>query len=99
MIATLSFKPRSWNLSGLHGISDRTLETHFTLYEGYVNNTNLLREQVSEITQRGKPTGLDPKFAELARRLGFEYNGMRLHEMYFDNLTTKPVELRSEERR
>ena len=93
MIATFTFKPRTWDLSGLQGISDRTLEMHFKLYEGYVNNTNLLREQVSEITERGKPTGLDPKFAELQRRLGFEYNGMRLHELYFDNLTTKPIEL------
>lgn len=88
MIATLTFKPRTWNLSGLQGISDRTLETHFKLYEGYVNNTNLLREQIAEVTERGKPTGLDPKFAELERRLGFEYNGMRLHELYFDNLST-----------
>ena len=93
MIATLSFKPRTWNLSGLRGISDRTLETHFKLYEGYVNNTNLLRERVSELVARGKPTGLDPKFAELQRRLGFEWNGMRLHELYFDNLTTETTEM------
>jgi len=88
-----SYKARSWNLSGLKGISDKTLEMHFKLYEGYVKNTNLLREQIAEISSRGKPTGLDPRFAELERRLGFEYNGMRLHEYYFDNLTVKPLEL------
>lgn len=93
MIATFSFKPRTWNLSGLNGISDATLETHFGLYEGYVKNTNLLREQIAGIVERGKPTGLDPRFAELQRRLGFEWNGMRLHELYFDNLTTKQTEV------
>jgi superoxide dismutase, Fe-Mn family len=90
MIEIFTFKPRTWNLSGLRGISDHTLETHFGLYEGYVKNTNLLREEITEIRERGKPTGLDPKFSELERRLGFEYNGMRLHELYFDNLTTRP---------
>ena len=28
-----------------------------------------------------------PEFAELNRRLGWEFNGMRLHELYFGNLT------------
>ncbi|MGH7684108.1 MAG: superoxide dismutase [Vulcanimicrobiaceae bacterium] len=66
---------------------------HFGLYEGYVKNTNLLREQLAETLERGKPTGIDPRFAELQRRLGFELGGMRLHELYFDNLTTKQTEL------
>ena len=93
MIATPTFKPRSWNLSGLTGISDATLEMHFGLYEGYVKNTNLLREQLAQFVGRGKPTGLDPHFAELERRLAFEWSGMRLHELYFDNLTTKQTEM------
>ena len=93
MIDQFVFKARKWDLSGLVGISDKTLETHFGLYEGYVKNTNLLREQLATRFTNGKPKGLDPTFAELERRLGFEYNGMRLHELYFDNLTTKPEEL------
>jgi Fe-Mn family superoxide dismutase len=93
MIDQFVFKVRKWNLSGVVGISDKTLETHFGLYEGYVKNTNLLREQIASRTSNGKPKGLDPTFAELERRLGFEYNGMRLHELYFDNLTLKPAEL------
>jgi Fe-Mn family superoxide dismutase len=95
MIETFTFKPRTWNLSGLTGVSDKTLETHFALYEGYVKNTNLLREEIAQIRGRGKPTGLDPQFAELERRLGFEYNGMRLHELFFDNLTTQRTEMTS----
>jgi len=40
MIDTNSYQPKQFNLSGLNGISDRTLEMHFKLYEGYVKETN-----------------------------------------------------------
>lgn len=83
-----SYTPKKWNLSGLTGISDNTLAIHFGLYEGYVKNTNLLNEQIAERIAAGKAAGADPQFAELTRGLGFEYNGMRLHEYYFDNLTS-----------
>uniref|UniRef100_E6Q2M8 superoxide dismutase n=1 Tax=mine drainage metagenome TaxID=410659 RepID=E6Q2M8_9ZZZZ len=81
------YTPKKWELSGLTGISDDTLNIHFGLYEGYVKNTNLLNEHLTTIRAAGKNVGADPAFAELVRRLGFEYNGMRLHEYYFDNLT------------
>jgi len=80
------YKAREFDLSGLNGISDRTLEVHFGLYKGYVNNTNLLNEQLVTMCNEGK-TGT-PVYAELTRRLGFEYNGMVLHEWYFGNLTS-----------
>jgi len=88
----ISYTAKTWDLSGLRGISDKTLEMHFGLYEGYVKNANLLREQIAETRVDGATTGADPRFAELVRRLGFEYNGMRLHELYFDNLTKTPNE-------
>src|SRR6185312_11633027 len=88
----MTYSAKKWDLSGLRGISDKTLEMHFGLYEGYVKNTNLLREEIAHM-RAGKESGADPKFAELVRRLGFEYNGMRLHELYFDNLTAKPGEI------
>jgi len=84
-----SYTPKKWSLSGLQGISDNTLTVHFGLYEGYVKNTNLLNEQISEIRKSGQAASANPQFAELTRRLGFEYNGMRLHEYYFDNLTSR----------
>ncbi len=80
------YKAKQFKLSGLKGISDRTLETHFALYEGYVKNTNGLTQKLLEMTHKNKATGIDPAFAELTRRLGFEYGGMVLHEYYFENL-------------
>jgi Fe-Mn family superoxide dismutase len=83
-----SYTPKKWPLAGLQGISDQTLQVHFGLYEGYVKNTNLLNEQIAGKINAGQVAGADPGFAELTRRLGFEYNGMVLHEYYFDNMTT-----------
>ena len=82
-----SYTAKKFDLAGLQGISDQTLQVHFGLYEGYVKNTNLLNEQIAEQVKAGTAAGADPHYAELVRRLGFEYNGMRLHEYYFGNLT------------
>ena len=81
-----SYKVREFNhLKGLKGLSDSQVEQHLKLYEGYVKNTNLLREQVAEMMAKGQ--GDSPIFSELVRRLPFEQNGMVLHEYYFDNMT------------
>jgi superoxide dismutase, Fe-Mn family len=82
-----SYQPRQFNLSGLKGISDQTLEMHFKLYEGYVKETNKLTEKISEFLADGKVDQDEmPAYSELKRRLGFEYNGMVLHEYYFENM-------------
>lgn len=81
------YKPKSFNLSGLDGISEKTLEMHFKLYEGYVTNTNVLTERIAAILSDGKVDQEEvPAYSELTRRLGFEYNGMVLHEYYFGNM-------------
>jgi superoxide dismutase, Fe-Mn family len=81
------YQPRQFNLSGLNGISDQTLEMHFKLYEGYVKETNNLTARISEFLADGKVDQDEmPAYSELTRRLGFEYNGMVLHEYYFENM-------------
>lgn len=87
MIATEPYRPKQFNLSGLKGISDQTLEMHFKLYEGYVKETNNLSEKIAEFLKDGKVDQEEmPLYSELKRRLGFEFNGMVLHEYYFENL-------------
>jgi len=87
MSDNLIYKARQFNLSGLNGISDKTLEMHFKLYEGYVTQTNLLTEKIDEIINDGHIDQEEtPAYSELTRRLGFEYNGMVLHEYYFENM-------------
>ncbi len=81
------YQVKEFNLSRLNGISDQTLEMHFKLYEGYVKETNRLTEAIAEILKDGRVDQEEmPAYSELKRRLGFEYNGMVLHEYYFSNL-------------
>ncbi len=72
------------NLLGTEGFSNTLLNNHFTLYKGYVTNTNKLAEILDTMLKEGKVT--TPEYAELTRRFGWEFNGMRLHEYYFDNM-------------
>ena len=74
------------HLKGLDGISDKQVEEHLALYSGYVKQVNTLNEELAKMRGEGKASGKNPEFAELTRRLGFEYNGMILHEYYFSNL-------------
>ena len=71
-------------LIGLEGFSEKLLKNHFTLYQGYINNFNKLDETLMGMEKEGKFEG--PVFSELNRRLGWEFNGMRLHELYFENM-------------
>jgi superoxide dismutase, Fe-Mn family len=64
--------------------SETLLQNHFTLYQGYVTNTNKLQETLNTMLNEGNHSRLE--YAELKRRLGWEFNGMRLHELYFGNL-------------
>ncbi len=86
MSSSVVYKAQTFNLSGLTGISDGTLAMHFKLYEGYVTNTNLLNEQIAELAKGELAAKEMTVFSELTRRLGFEYNGMVLHEWYFGNM-------------
>jgi len=72
------------HLIGMEGFSENLLRNHFTLYQGYVNNTNRLMETLSKMLDEEK-TGT-PEYAEIKRRFGWEFDGMRLHEFYFENL-------------
>lgn len=75
------------SLIGMEGFSETLLKNHFTLYQGYVTNTNKLTDLLGAMLKEGK-TGT-PEYSELKRRMGFEFNGMRLHEYYFGNLGGK----------
>jgi len=71
-------------LIGMKGFSEALLKNHFTLYQGYVTNTNKVLEAIEKHSK--DKLFSTPEFAELKRRLGWEFNGMRLHEFYFENL-------------
>lgn len=77
----MNYTPKDYsNLLGTPGFSDELLNNHFTLYQGYVKNTN----SVAELLAKSETAPYE--YGEVKRRFGWEFNGMRLHEYYFDNL-------------
>jgi Fe-Mn family superoxide dismutase len=81
----MAYEPMDYSaLLGMDGFSDELLEDHFKLYQGYVTETNDLLERLDALVKGGKRDFSE--HAELRRRLGWEFDGMRLHELYFGNL-------------
>jgi Fe-Mn family superoxide dismutase len=79
-------------LAGTPGFSGTLLNNHFKLYQGYVKNVNTLQEKLNALLVEGKDR--TSEYAELKRRFGWEFNGMRLHEYYFENLGgNKPLDV------
>jgi Fe-Mn family superoxide dismutase len=80
------YEVRKFDLTGVKGLSPRAIELHLGLYEGYVTNLNkLLAEQREAFPAAGEAaTPLD--LASHARRFAFEYNGVVLHELFFEAL-------------
>lgn len=77
----MTYTPKTFNLPALPGLSEEQIKVHLGLYEGYVKHTNLIMEKIKEL----KDAGADPYvIAELRRRFGFEFDGMRMHECYFE---------------
>lgn len=87
-VETMAYTAKDYSkLIGIEGFSETILKNHFTLYQGYVTNINKLLDTLTAMVTEGKIG--TPEYAELKRRLGFEFNGMRLHEHYFENLGGK----------
>ncbi len=87
----MEYQTQNFNhLIGTPGFSDELLKNHFKLYEGYVANTNKVMGLIKTLSIARKHD--TPEFSELKRRLGWEFNGMRLHELYFENLTKESQE-------
>jgi Fe-Mn family superoxide dismutase len=83
----LPYHARTFKLHGLEGISDRTMEVHLKLYEGYVKEVNRFTEMLAEIiADKDVDQEEMPAYSELKRRFAFEENGVILHEHYFENL-------------
>ena len=91
---TMHYEAHTFTIPELQGISSKQIEEHIKLYEGYVKHVNLIYNELTEL-------GQDPEknahlMQELRRRLGFEFNGMRLHELYFGDLEGGPKQISAE---
>src|SRR3989344_2269270 len=82
------FEAKTFNIPALKGISAKTIEEHLKLYQGYITHANLVLEKITELSaDMEKNMGL---ISGLQRRFGFEFNGIRNHEIYFASLEDGP---------
>ncbi|MBU6231301.1 superoxide dismutase [Patescibacteria group bacterium] len=88
------FTARTFKIPKIKGISEKTIEEHLKLYQGYVKNANSILEKIPEYSQWAEKDPFVPYFTgELNRRFSFEYNGMRNHEIYFAGFEGGPKSL------
>jgi superoxide dismutase, Fe-Mn family len=81
----MAYDPKNYeNLIGMKGLSEQILRNHFALYQGYVTNVKKVSGLLSNFLKENKMTA--PEYAELKRRFAWEFNGMKLHELYFENI-------------
>ncbi|MBI2108925.1 MAG: superoxide dismutase [Parcubacteria group bacterium] len=86
------YQEKKFTIPELKGISPKQLEVHLGLYAGYVKHVNLLREKIHELEAADKEKNAYT-IAELRRRFSFEFNGMRMHEYYFEQWEKGPKTL------
>ena len=79
----MQYAARTFDLPELKGLSPKQIEVHLALYQGYVKHGNLIMEKIAaykEADAEGNAYAIN----EMRRRLGFEFDGMRMHEYYFE---------------
>ena len=77
-----TYTAKTFDLPSLEGISTKQVEVHLKLYQGYVTHTNLIREKRAELSPDKEKNAFI--INELRRRFAFEWDGMRMHEYYFE---------------
>lgn len=94
--AVINYQAKDFSplIGKMKGFSDSLLSMHFKLYQGYVKNSNELAKMLKEMRQKGQDKTI--AYGALIRRFAWEFDGMFLHELYFENLGgTKPLERKS----
>jgi len=78
----MTFTEKKFQIRSLEGISAKSIEEHLKLYAGYVKHSNLILEKITELGQDSEKNAF--ALGEVQRRFGFEFDGMRNHEYYFE---------------
>lgn len=88
----MAYTAQTFAIPELQGISKKQLDVHLKLYEGYVKHVNLIQDTIQKLREEDKEKNAFT-INELRRRLGFEFDGMRMHEYYFEQLVGGPQTL------
>jgi Fe-Mn family superoxide dismutase len=84
----MDYQARTFSIPELEGISAKSIEEHVGLYQGYVKNFNAMSALLPMYAQDAEKN--NHALAEIIRRRSFEFDGMRLHEIYFEQLEGGP---------
>lgn len=84
------YQAKEFAITGLEGLSDKQIAEHLKLYAGYVKNVNAIESELERLMEDSAKNAIE--LSELKRRYAFEWNGMRLHELYFDALGNANME-------
>lgn len=87
------FIDKKFDIAAINGISTKTITEHLGLYAGYIKHANIIIEKVQELSKDATTNAYT--IGELQRRFGFEFNGIRNHEYYFEQLIGGPNDLNS----
>lgn len=87
----MHYEAKTFDIPELDGISRESIDLHLGLYSGYVKHVNLIQDKIADLA-RDPDTNAYP-MAEMQRRLGFEFGGMKNHEYYFSQFEGGPTEL------
>lgn len=87
----MSYAARTFKIPALKGLSEKQLKVHLALYEGYVKHLNVILDTIKELREKDAEKNAFV-INELRRRMGFEFDGMRMHEYYFEQLEDEAKE-------
>jgi len=89
------YEAQTFNISALDGISQKSIDEHIGLYQGYVKNLNAISAKLVEYAKEDTEKHAHA-LSELIRRKSFEFDGMRLHELYFEQFEGGAIPLSKE---
>jgi len=87
----MQYTEKKFEIPQLDGISAKSVEEHLGLYAGYVKNFNAIAGKLAEYAKDTEANA--QALSELIRRKSFEFDGMRLHEYYFEQFEGGAKEL------
>jgi len=87
----MQYTEKKFDIPQLDGISAKSVEEHLGLYAGYVKNFNAIAGKLAEYAKDTEANA--QALSELIRRKSFEFDGMRLHEYYFEQFEGGAKEL------
>lgn len=90
----MTYPTKTFNLRALEGISEKQIQVHLALYAGYVKQVNAIMEKIQSLKEVDAE-GNAYVISELRRRFGFEFDGMRMHEYYFEQFEGEAIEMNS----